>query len=252
MIKAQSQQGFVLLVVLVALLFISMMTALLLNQAASDTQASGVAFYDQQLSAQADTLLTPLWQASDDGWLHTWAAQIIAQPDVIHVTRRCTPIGTPSYGQSTGVQDMIAAPTCRASRDLSPSVRELYAYARPIAAPHYAIANESSVPDEAVEPAETTRYFLITAFAVAHRADVAARTCHTASMHQQQAMRCYQQAGILVRAAAAEWLMTIKELNYPASDLNHQNAAPNNQADDNVPTVTIKKLRFYQVNLPRE
>ena len=254
----RNQSGFVLMVVLVAVLIVSAMAMLIFNQTSTDTKAAWVSEQQSQLSIQAWQAIAPLWQLNhaqlqDLAHSGSWLGQMLgasAQPIVGWYA--CGQVSAGALGMSDGQSDQSSM-TCPTN------LPKYHAYLTTLDASHYLYkafhpklsASTQATPTDAPpsDAPSAYHYYLLQLYAVA--ASQSHAKCQTASMYERQAIRCYGDMGVPVQAVGANWLIVIERqisADTADTDVNHLNT----QAAQAKSKMTIIKLGVHDVDIIRE
>lgn len=243
------QSGFVLMAVLVALLLLSAMAAMLIHQSGSDTRVGFTLQRSTSLSQHSHAAAMSLWRMNQEqldelttapsSWLSRLkVANQTNESQLILVLQRCH---RDDHGQIGSVQqdrDSIDA-ACQAGSDKL--YQQEFIYWQPVDQTHYAVTMQAR---QAAQTDTQMRYYLLTYYMMAAPDDRELMACRGLSMAEHQRLRCLSQLGIPVVVNAIEWLISEPLITSDASQMPQTPPTPD--------AITVTKLRYYELKLPRE
>lgn len=250
----RNQSGFVLMVVLVAVLIVSAMAMLIFNQTSTDTKAAWVSEQQSQLSIQAWQAITPLWQLNHAqmqtlaGYSGSWLERLLHTPSQpITGWYACGQLNTGTLGTSDGQSDQGGGRCSgnllkyHAYLSVLDDTNALYKMLQPAISTQMDAQAES--PADAQQMDE--RYYLLKLYAVT--TSQAQPSCQGLSMYELQSLKCYGELGITAQAVAANWLIVIRQ----SSDVGVIHAQ-NTQASKMHKQIKFIKLGVHDVEIVRE
>lgn len=247
------QSGFVLVSVLLALLLLSAMAAMMMQQSGSDVRAGLAAQRSGVLSRQADGLVMPIWQLdrqqmsdlanSPSSWLGALIASIDpADPQQVIALQRCHHADKAVLGTVQGDSDGKSVACTIDSK--TTTHQQQFVYLQPIDITHFAVVAHASVRAQTEQASLSPQYYLMTMYGLASQADAQIGQCHGLSMYEQQRLRCLLQTGIPTAVSTAQWLIEMPSV--PTGT--PQDA----QAKSELTMISVQPLRQFEFKLLRE
>ncbi|WP_126330512.1 hypothetical protein [Moraxella cuniculi] len=247
----QKQSGFVLLVVLIVLLFMSVLTTWLINQNAVNTSSAWLNWRQQSLFVSVDTMVQGFWRLSPDELVNeakspqTWLNTIITTDDEMVEMTSCDGLLNFGSRQVDIRQNLTGQQSAPCGGDTV--ITKQWLYAKRLPQTHFLVRQWQAAnitlptaeqPDDTTAQPNTWQYIHVQLFVVAMPANNG-RFCQTQPMYQHQAIKCLTDNSVANAASTAEWLMVVQADN-----------SDSEPATDSV--LFIKPLRSYDIRLVRE
>lgn len=238
----KTQQGFVLIAVLILVLVISTIVMIMLNQQNSDVKSATQSAQRAKQLIIAKQATAEIWQTPPSHLSqmamspNTWLAKLMHQASSTHggITslHACGDLSRSNIGYGDGQYDGMSM-HCT-------DKLWWYGYATAIDASHYLVKSHQHLQAMPNDQADTTSptaakqlFFQIDLYAVAMTS--IASSCQAQSMYQHQALRCLIDAGVHAKSMAMQWLaITTQAPDMPS------------------PTIEIIPIKKYELRLVRD
>lgn len=240
----KTQQGFVLIGVLILVLVISAIVMIILNQQGSDVKSSiRITQHTKQLIA-AKQATDEIWQSPSVHLTqmallpNTWLGKIIHQASSmqsgITSLHACGDLSRTNVGYGDGQYDGM-------SMQCADKIW-WYGYATAIDASHYLVKSHQYLQVKPNDGAGITSlpgvqqlFFQIDLYAVAMASTATLSSCQTHSMYQHQALKCMIDAGVHTKSMAMQWLAITTQM-----------------PDMSPSTIEIIPIKKYELRLVRD